>query len=87
MILVTFKFLIFFFELLNLRASMKIADDAFNSNWTSGDRKFQKSIQFIMMRAQKAQVLRGLKYLEANLETFVWVRIKNNLKLLDFFNI
>ena len=55
---------------------MKIADDAFNCNWISGDRKFQKSIQFIMMRAQNAQILKGLNYLEANMETFVWVRIE-----------
>jgi len=52
---------------------VKIADDAFNSNWISGDRKFQKSIQIIMMRAQNAQILKGLNYLEANMETFVWV--------------
>lgn len=57
---------------------MKIANDAFNSNWISGDRKFQKNIQYIMIRSQKAQVLRGLKYLEANLETFVWVSTKNH---------
>lgn len=57
---------------------MKIANDTFNSNWISGDRKFQKNIQYIMIRSQKAQVLRGLKYLEANLETFVWVSTKNH---------
>ncbi|CAG9806667.1 unnamed protein product [Chironomus riparius] len=54
-------------------ASLSVADGIYNSSWPNGNHKYRKYVLIIMSRAQKAQVLNGLSFLDANLETFKWI--------------
>ena len=63
---------------------MRVAEGAYNSNWIDGNRQYRNFIQIIMTRAQKEQILTGLNFLDANLETFKWVR---NLKSYESYEV
>ena len=51
-----------------------MAEGIYESSWINGNHKYRTSVQIIMTRAQKIQVLTGLSFLDANLETFAWVK-------------
>ncbi|CAG9807498.1 unnamed protein product [Chironomus riparius] len=58
-------------------ASVEVADDVYGSSWFNGKLKYRKLTVFVMLRAQNKVQLTGLSFLNANLETFHWVKKQN----------
>ena len=61
---------------INSSASLKVAEDVYNSQWLNGNQTYRKHILVIMARSQKRLSLSGFNFLVANMETFDWVWTK-----------
>ena len=59
------------------RASLRIADSAYENSWYDGSQSYKKMILYIMMRAQKPFNLKAYKFHTLSLESFTDVSASN----------
>ncbi|KAG5670830.1 hypothetical protein PVAND_001065 [Polypedilum vanderplanki] len=70
--LLAFVFCICFFGEQLQTSSTRVADEAYNCNWYGKNLKFRKMILLTMLRAQQAQKLTGMKFMDVGLPVFYW---------------